>query len=318
MKEGTMEQTLLISEEELEQINRLSRKKLEPEELYTFSVVLCDNEIDRDFEQFSVNTLEKLAELFVGRTGIFDHSMRGKDQKARIYSAKTEFIPGQVNRVGEPYCRLTAKAYMLRTRENEALVAEIDAGIKKEVSVGVSVEKTVCSVCGENLKIGGCSHLPGKDYGGKSCYRILDGAADAYEWSFVAVPAQPKAGVIKSFSHGREGNIVYKLKTAGGEITLSKAQMKALLEEIVELEEEAKLGETYKKELREQVVKLLPLAVPELDPEVFKNVAQVMTIEELKAFRQAFQKRKKQFMPAVPQLSAQGEAAKENFSQFKI
>jgi hypothetical protein len=35
---------------ELELIGRYARKELTQEEIYTFSVILCDNEIDRDNE----------------------------------------------------------------------------------------------------------------------------------------------------------------------------------------------------------------------------------------------------------------------------
>jgi hypothetical protein len=35
------------------------------------------------------------------------------------------------------------------------------------------------------------------------CYVLLDGITDVYEFSFVAVPAQPKAGVTKSHKDGR-------------------------------------------------------------------------------------------------------------------
>jgi hypothetical protein len=37
-------------------------------------------------------------------------------------------------------------------------------------------------------------------YGGKICHTVLDGITDAYEWSFVAVPAQRNAGVTKKFT----------------------------------------------------------------------------------------------------------------------
>ena len=42
----------------LEDINRLSRTPLTQEEVYTFSVRLCDNEVDRDGERFPPETLE--------------------------------------------------------------------------------------------------------------------------------------------------------------------------------------------------------------------------------------------------------------------
>ena len=63
--------------QELELINSYTVKPLKAEEVYTFGIVLCDNEIDRDFERFDIPALEKLAGLFVGKTGIFDHRRRG-------------------------------------------------------------------------------------------------------------------------------------------------------------------------------------------------------------------------------------------------
>ncbi len=40
-------------------------------------------------------------------------------------------------------------------------------------------------------------------YGEKLCFMELQEPTDAYEWSFVAVPAQRRAGVVKRF--GPEG-----------------------------------------------------------------------------------------------------------------
>ena len=62
--------------------------------------MLCDNEIDRDFERFDIPALEKLAELFVGKTGIFDHSMSGRDQTARIFSCRVETDENKVTSAG--------------------------------------------------------------------------------------------------------------------------------------------------------------------------------------------------------------------------
>ena len=55
--------------EELKEINRFTRRELSEEDVYIFSVVLCDNEIDRDYERFSDEALETLSKLFVGVTG---------------------------------------------------------------------------------------------------------------------------------------------------------------------------------------------------------------------------------------------------------
>ena len=77
-----------MTAEELARINRFAKKELRAEEVYTFAVKLCDNEVDRDFERFDRAALEKLSELFVGRTGIFDHSWSAGGQTARIYRAE--------------------------------------------------------------------------------------------------------------------------------------------------------------------------------------------------------------------------------------
>ena len=181
---------------ELEQIRRYTRRDFAPEELYVFPAVLCDNQIDRDGERFSRDCLRELAELFVGVTGVFDHRASAEGQHARIFAARVVEDPSRPTNCGEPYTALRAEIYMPRNEKTAGLIAEIDAGIKKEVSVSCAVSRSVCSVCGEPA--GTCSHQRGKRYGEIPCHVIHCAATDAYEWSFVAVPAQPLAGVTKS------------------------------------------------------------------------------------------------------------------------
>lgn len=200
-----------VTPEELLHINEYTRKDLSAEEVYTFPLILCDNEIDRDNERFSIAALHKLAELFVGKTGIFDHDPSGRNQTARIY--ETSVITDEshpMTAAGEPYMALAAKAYMVRTSENADLIKEIDAGIKKEVSVGCAISKEICSVCGANRYEGPCEHIKGKRYDGKLCYGLLDDVTDAYEWSFVAVPAQKRAGVTKSLETDMSKNTAWR------------------------------------------------------------------------------------------------------------
>ena len=80
----------MLTKEELEQINRFSKAELTADQVYTFSVRLCDNEVDRDFERFAGEDLERLGQLFLGKSGIFDHQWSAKGQTARIY--RTEVI----------------------------------------------------------------------------------------------------------------------------------------------------------------------------------------------------------------------------------
>ena len=183
------------SPQELEVIRRLAlNDALTADELFVFPVTLATDGVDRDYERFTPETLSELAPMFVGKTGIFDHEWSAHGQAARLFECSA---------VTENGCstELKGKAYMLR-EGSEKLIREIEAGIKREVSVGCSVRHKRCSVCGDTE--GRCPHIPGREYGGVLCVRELVGAVDAYEWSFVAVPAQPAAGIRKSVSRRAE------------------------------------------------------------------------------------------------------------------
>ncbi|OPZ45151.1 MAG: hypothetical protein BWY95_02051 [Bacteroidetes bacterium ADurb.BinA104] len=107
--------------------------------------------------------------------------------------------------MGEPKKVLRGSAYMLRTTETAELIKAIEGGIKKEVSVGCSMGGCNCSICGErfsyNWQTGKflCenNHFKGDTYDGKRSVGDLVDPKDAYEVSFVAVPAQRGAGVTK-------------------------------------------------------------------------------------------------------------------------
>lgn len=303
---------------EIELINRFTRKNFEPGELYTFSLILCDNEIDRDTERFSLEALEKLSKLFVGKSGIFDHSMSGKDQTARIY--QTEVITDDTRETAacESYTYVKAKAYMVKTAGNADLIAEIDAGIKKEVSVGCAVAKTICSICQSDIKRDGCEHTKGRSYGGKLCHTILCEPTDAYEWSFVAVPAQKGAGVIKSFT--TQGEDIIKSIKAADEIFLTKAQLEAVGEYIGELEEAARFGGEYKSELTREVVKAGAKAVPEIESEGLQEICGVLTVKQLQSLRDALRARAAVNAPSTQQLKSHAnEMRRENGNnEFKI
>ncbi|MBP1561494.1 MAG: hypothetical protein J6C96_09685 [Oscillospiraceae bacterium] len=184
----------------LERLNGFTRREFTAEEVYIFPVLLCDNEIDRDNERFSLEALGKMAELFVGVTGIFDHNPKGSNQTARLFFAEVSEDTEKTNSLGEAYACLKGYAYMVRTESNADLIREIDGGIKKEVSVSCRAKSRICSVCGADVSQNACRHIKGNTYGEKLCFHTLEDISDAYEWSFVAVPAQVRAGVTKG--HG--------------------------------------------------------------------------------------------------------------------
>ena len=277
---------------DLELIGQLARRPLSPEEVYTFSVRLCDNEVDRDFDRFDPLTLEERATMFVGKSGIFDHQWSARGQAARIYRTEVVYEPERPTRTGDHYCWLKDYAYMVRTEGNRDLIAEIEGGIKKEVSVGCSVERAVCSICGADRNQGDCGHVKGQEYGGQLCYASLEGASDAYEFSFVAVPAQPRAGVVKG------AGSPYPLI---GLKELVRGNPRCVLA-LEELEAEAQLGRKYLDGLREDVVRLALLADRELDSRAIKSLAMKLSPAELEEMAKSYARRAGEKYPLKTQL----------------
>ncbi len=263
--------------------------------MYTFAVRLCDNEIDRDLERFDRAGLERLGELFLGKSGLFDHQWSAKGQSARLYRTEVCEEEGIAAETGEGRCCLKGWAYMLRCESNRDLIEEIEAGIKKEVSVGCAVRRRTCSICGGDY--GSCGHTAGKRYDGALCYVTLQEPTDAYEWSFVAVPAQRGAGVVKSFG----------LKEA--------ARERGLAEELETLERQAALGRRYLEELRDEVVRLMGLAEPDMDRPLLVGVAGRLEIEELLALRKVYRRRAE---PSYPVQLGRGKAAREDGGAFLV
>lgn len=303
------------SKEDLELINLYSRNPLEESEVYCFNLTLCDNEIDRDFERFSIETLTALKDFFVGKTGISDHNLSSENQKARIFKTWLETDDSKKTAAGESYTKLCARAYTLKTADNESFIKEIEGGIKKEVSIGCAVKDTLCSLCGKSLKAHACSHVKGKVYKGKLCHGILSGATDAYEWSFVAVPAQKNAGVTKSYTE-QENNLTEKVFSENEEL---KKELSVLKEQVKKLETQAADGVIFKNRLIEKVKKYALLSLPQVNLDGFIKGCEAMETKELIALSESLKSQANKLLPLFPQLKAVTETKdKPNNNVFKI
>lgn len=278
------------AEAELAEINRFAKSPLQAEEVYAFSLRLCDNEVDRDWERFDETALNALGDLFVGKSGIFDHQWTAEGQTARIYRAQVVREPAQMTAAGDGYCWLKAWAYLLRTEKNADLIAEIEGGIKREVSVGCSVARRVCSICG--AEGGTCQHVPGQRYGEQLCYLELREPTDAYEWSFVAVPAQRKAGVLKRYGPEDEG--------------------------VARLRAQAELGRKYLRELRREVTRLAMLADDGVNGGALAKAAEHLEEPELLELKRVYEAQAARRFPPGPQLRSRGTARTEDKTEFLI
>lgn len=272
-------------ERQLEKINLYSKTPLSADQVYCFSVRLCDDLPDRDFERFDTDALPVLAELFRGKTGIADHDWSADRQIARIFD--TEVLCEN----GAHYIR--AWCYLLRTEKNADLVAQIEGGIKKEVSVGCAVKRTVCSVCGKPY--GSCEHRKGLDYDGQLCLAVLCDPADAYEFSFVAVPAQREAGVMKK----AEGGVCMTLQEL-----VSKSGTPDLCDSLKELEREAQFGRECRNAMLRETVSLGLLLDFGADEATLRKAFSALDSTELSALKNAMAQKAAVLFPSSPQLPA--------------
>ena len=280
---------------QLEAINAQAKSAMTAEQVYVFSLRLCDDQVDRDMERFDTGPLPGLAKLFIGKTGILDHHWSAGNQVARIFAAEVV----REDRVSY----IKAWAYIRRGGANEEVIADIEAGIRKEVSVGCAMGRAVCSVCGSEY--GTCGHMKGERYDGALCVAILKEPMDAYEFSFVAVPAQPNAGVLKAMG--------------GGNKTLKElAEQFGVQGEYRALCKEAQLGRAYKKQVGNDVVRLclsLDLGVEE---PVLRAIAEKAGAEELLKLKEALETRLAESMPMVTQLGGSIRRDEELESGFMI
>ena len=263
---------------QLEAINAQAKGTLPQEQVYVFSLRLCDDQVDRDGERFDTAALPGLAKLFIGKTGIVDHKWSSDGQVARIFAAEV------VTEEGISYIK--AWAYIRRGGHADEIIADIEAGIKKEISVGCAMGRSVCSICGGDY--GTCGHIKGEHYDGTLCCAILQEPMDAYEFSFVAVPAQKDAGVLKALGSRRT------LKELAEEFG-AQSEYRALFKE-------AQLGRQYQAVLGDEVIRLCLALELGMEEPVLRSVVGKLSAEDLLKMKSALQGRVEQMYPVKCQL----------------
>ena len=128
------------------------------------------------------------------------------------------------------------------------------------------------------------NHLPD----GQLCCAILREPMDAYEFSFVAVPAQVSAGVLKGMGRNRT------LKELAEEFG-AQAEYRALVKQ-------ARMGQAYEKQIRDDVVRLcLSLELGAEEP-VLRSIVEKAAPEDLQKMKAALERRLWELQPVVSQL----------------
>ena len=302
------------TDEDMTLINKHTLKPLTKDDVFCFSVILCDNDIDRDFERFDENALKTLEKLFVGKTGILNHSMKSEDQNSRTY--KTQLITDNSRKTcdGLPYTYLKAWCYTVKSEKNESLIRDIESGIKKEVSISCASDNRICSVCGENH----CNHIAGRKYNGECCYKTITGITDAYEWSFVAVPAQRNAGVTKSYKKEKSMENILKSIKEEKSLTLSENELKKVSDYIENLKTKSADGEKYRLSLCTKIKSYFSLAIPEISESCVDDMIKNLSTDSLESLSKAMKEKANTVVPITSQLYTEENSDDNSNSQFKF
>ena len=150
------------------------------------------------------------------------------------------------------------------------------------------------------------------------CHCILKDPTDAYEWSFVAVPAQVGAGVVKNHPKTKVTKTFKEFEKVikrGDEIIISPDLSKELGEKIAHLESLAADGKAYRKELTDETVKYASLALNGIDVATAQEMCKGLDIERLRKLRDSFLERAGKVIPLSPQLKPENKNYTDN-NQF--
>lgn len=162
------------------------------------------------------------------------------------------------------------------------------------------------------------------DYG-TACHRILEEPTDAYECSFVAVPAQKNAGVTKKASIVRtesiaesEADIIKAIKSSES-IMISKEQSGYLAQYIEKLERNSQWGEIYQNSLKDSIIKYSAITQPDMPQEIVKSAIAGLDTSELVSMEASYRKMARRLVPLSPQLAVKrDENENTENDEFKI
>ena len=82
---GADVEKLEVTDEEIAKINEHTLEEIETDDVYIFKAKITENTTDRDFEYFTEQAVRDMAEKFIGKPLIKDHTRSTNSQIGRIY-----------------------------------------------------------------------------------------------------------------------------------------------------------------------------------------------------------------------------------------
>lgn len=99
------------TDDDLQLINAYTRNVVDENDVCLVSAMLCDNDVDRDGERFTIESLYELEKLLVGKAEVMDYK-RHRSERARIISCNVVKSDKQKTALGDDCAGLTAKIYI--------------------------------------------------------------------------------------------------------------------------------------------------------------------------------------------------------------
>lgn len=223
------------SDKQLEKVNKLSRRKLDKDEVFVFPSKLAGDMI---IPGRNIQLTKPLLDVFSrdankGVSLLLDHSwapdgfwgLGGRPKMAMPYGRTFDSRYEPSTEEGETVS-LVADHYMIRGVEldgikTDDLIASVEAGTLFDSSIGFSYDKATCSVCEKDYRSRDCDHISGKTYEveeedgvvrNKFCYIKAEAPGFLMENSLVFDGAYPGAGVMSKAGDIVEGeNGVYQV-----------------------------------------------------------------------------------------------------------
>ncbi len=162
------------------EVNSFALRELAREEFAVFTMDLCHNQVDRHFSRFPVAELEKINGMVPGRPLMERHDLRGSLPRGTFYRSELHQAGEQVS--------VRPDVYVLRTKENEDFILNIEGGVYRETSIGFAFRTPECSVCGKDLRT--CDHVPGRSYSDERCHFVMHDVLEVIEGSVVPSGSQ--------------------------------------------------------------------------------------------------------------------------------
>lgn len=204
---------------ELAAIQQYALEELQPEQVYTRTMLLANDAWGKHDLRLSRGFLQTLIDTTPGKSLLLGHpSYMGVPPKplGRFYDAE-EFRDA----AGTTHNR--AKFYIVKTDANAHARAQIDGGVWQQTSIGFQTDWQQCSVCGQNLMDPkACSHVPGKSYPAKQVAPDMDLSPEPDP----DIPGNVRCGcVFRGRGSTLEGSIVYLSELNGTQILASQAML---------------------------------------------------------------------------------------------